>query len=150
MSRRLTAGLVVLGAVTAGVVLGLVLVAPAGPQDPGPRPPAPVSPPRTNSSPADGADVAATNVLAGAIAAALRHADASEYGRLTCRPQTRQALAGLQAKWDAAGPISVTLAAPPVVGGDSASVTVRVEGAGGRKETPFPMHRENGRWCVPG
>ncbi|MFI5606731.1 hypothetical protein [Amycolatopsis sp. NPDC051903] len=155
MSRRLTAGLVVLGALVAGAALGLVLVAPAGPSAPPPPPSQPVSPPvapapSTTAGSASDADVAATNVLANAIADAIRHADAKEFGRLTCRAQTSQALADLQAKWDAAGPLTVTLAGPPVVGGDSAGVTVHVEGAGGRKDTPFPMHRENGRWCVPG
>ncbi|QRP50004.1 hypothetical protein [Amycolatopsis sp. FDAARGOS 1241] len=153
MSRRLTAGLVVLGALVAGAALGLVLVAPAGPSAPSPSPP--VSPPvppahSTTATSASDADVSATNVLANAIADAIRHADAKEFGRLTCRAQTSQALADLQAKWDAAGPLTVSLAGPPVVGGDSAGVTVHVEGPGGRKDTPFPMHRENGRWCVPG
>ncbi|WP_432844699.1 hypothetical protein ACQPXB_25585 [Amycolatopsis sp. CA-161197] len=150
MSGRLTAGLVVLGALVAGAVLGLVLVAPAGPSAP---PPPVTSPPTrvpTTSSPASDADVAATDVLANAIVDAIKRGDATEFGRLTCKPQTSQALADLQAKWDAAGPLTVTLAAPPDVAGDSAGVTVHVEGAGGRKDTPFPMHRENGRWCVPG
>ncbi|MEW2499580.1 MULTISPECIES: hypothetical protein [unclassified Amycolatopsis] len=150
MSGRLTAGLVVLGALVAGAVLGLVLVAPAGPSAP---PPPVTSPPTrvpTASPPASDADVAATDVLANAIVDAIKRGDATEFGRLTCEPQTSQALADLQAKWDAAGPLTVTLAGPPDVAGDSAGVTVHVEGAGGRKDTPFPMHRENGRWCVPG
>ncbi|WP_326835884.1 hypothetical protein VSH64_13300 [Amycolatopsis rhabdoformis] len=150
MSGRLTAGLVVLGALVAGVALGLVLVAPAGPSAPAPPPSSPVPSIPTVSSSASDADLAATSVLADALVDALRRGDATEFGRLTCRPQTSQALADLQAKWDAAGPLTVTLAAPPAVAGDSAGVTVHVEGAGGRKDTPFPMHRENGRWCVPG
>ncbi|MGW4486208.1 hypothetical protein ACWEOE_20485 [Amycolatopsis sp. NPDC004368] len=150
MSGRLTAGLVVLGAVVAGVVLGLVLVAPAGPAPPSaPAAAAPTNIPTVSSSASD-ADVAATNVLANALVDAIRRADVTEFGRLTCRPQTAQALADLQAKWDAAGPLTVSLAGPPTVAGDSAGVTVHVEGAGGRRDTPFPMHRENGRWCVPG
>ncbi|MEV4598215.1 hypothetical protein AB0K15_12480 [Amycolatopsis sp. NPDC049253] len=150
MSGRLTAGLVVLGALVAGAVLGLVLVAPAGPSAPPPAPSAPPASAPASSPPASDADVAATNVLANAIVDAIKRGDATEFGRLTCEPQTSRALADLQAEWDAAGPLTVTLAGPPDVAGDSAGVTVHVEGAGGRKDTPFPMHRENGRWCVPG
>ncbi|MET7996689.1 hypothetical protein ABZU76_37980 [Amycolatopsis sp. NPDC005232] len=150
MSGRLTAGLVVLGALVAGAVLGLVLVAPAGPSPPPPAAPSQPASVPPFSLPASDADVAATNVLANAIVDAIKRGDATEFGRLTCEPQTSQALARLQSQWDAAGPLTVTLAGPPNVAGDSAGVTVHVEGAGGRKDTPFPMHRENDRWCVPG
>ena len=152
MSGRLTAGLALLGALVAGVVIGLLLVAPAGPEQaavpPAPPPPAVTHP--SSVTPAPDADIAAVTVLAHAIADAIGRRDAREFGTLTCRPQTADALAALQKRWDAAGPMAVTLPESPIVDGDSASVNIHVEGTGGRKQTPFPMRRENGRWCVPG
>jgi hypothetical protein len=152
VSGRLTAGLALLGALVAGVVIGLLLVASAGPDHAAvPAAPPPSTTPRPSSvTPAPDADVAAVTVLAHAIADAIQRRDAAKFGTLTCRPQTSDALSALQKRWDSAGPMAVTLPEAPVVDGDSASVNIHVEGTGGRKQTPFPMRRENSRWCVPG
>ena len=149
MNRTLAAGLVLLGVAGAGVVLGLLLIAPSG------SAPAPSdSPPpatRTSASAAPSAvDTAAVNVLARAIVDAIRAHDSAAFGKLTCRPQSAEALAGLQRTWDAAGPVTATLKEPPEVRGESATAKVHVEAAGGTKDTPFPLHKENGHWCVPG
>lgn len=150
MRRVLTAGLVLLGVAAAGVVLGLLLVAPSGSSSAPPSPP-----PATRSSPPapaapDAVDSAAVTVLANQIVSAIAHHDSAAFGKLTCRPQTADALAGLQRTWDAAGPVTATLAGPPELRGESATAKVHVEAAGGKKDTPFPLHKENGRWCVPG
>ncbi|GAA4534675.1 hypothetical protein [Amycolatopsis samaneae] len=148
MKRQLVAGAVLLGAVAAGAVAGLLLVAPSGP-DPEPRP-SPVPSPTTESPAPPGADVAAVNVVAKAIADAITRHDSAAYGKLTCRPQTAEALTALQRTWDAAGEVTATLPKPPDIRGESATVVVHVEGAAGLKNTPFPLHRIDGRWCVPG
>ncbi|WP_033260666.1 hypothetical protein [Amycolatopsis vancoresmycina] len=148
MNRALAAGLVLLGVAAAGVVLGLLLVAPSGAPPstsspaPPPRPSAPAAP--------DEADTAAVAVLARAIVDAIAHHDSAAFGKLTCRPQSTEALAGLQRTWDAAGPVTAKLTGPPELRGESATAKVHVEAAGGVKDTPFPLHKENGRWCVPG
>ena len=149
MNRALAAGLVLLGVAGAGVVLGLLLIAPSG------STPAPSSSPppttRTSASAAPSAvDTAAVNVLARAIVDAITAHDSAAFGKLTCRPQSAEALAGLQRTWDAAGPVTATLKEPPEVRGESATAKVHVEAAGGTKDTPFPLHKESGRWCVPG
>ncbi|MEV6824372.1 hypothetical protein [Amycolatopsis sp. NPDC051102] len=148
MNRALTAGLVLLGVAAAGVVLGLVLVAPSGSPPAASSPPAPPRP----SAPAapDAADTAAVAVLARAIVDAITRHDSAAFGKLTCRPQSTEALAGLQRTWDAAGPVTAKLTGPPELRGESATAKVHVEAAGGTKDTPFPLHKENGRWCVPG
>ncbi|WP_033287523.1 hypothetical protein [Amycolatopsis jejuensis] len=147
MSGRLTAVLVLLGALVAGGVIGVLLVAVPEPAPPAPPPPAPRSP---SPSAAPQADQVATTTLAHALADAIARGDSAEFGTLTCRPQSAAALAELQQKWTAAGPLRASPAGPPIVAGDDATVTIRVEGRGGHKDTPFPLHRENGRWCVPG
>jgi hypothetical protein len=149
VNRVVAAGLVLLGVAGAGVVLGLLLVAPDG------APPTPSSPPpspaRPSAPPApDAADTAAVGVLARAIVDAIARHDSAAFGKLTCRPQTAEALARLQRMWDAAGPVKVTLPRPPELRGESATAVVHVEAAGGTKDTPFPLHKENGHWCVPG
>ncbi|WP_439380396.1 hypothetical protein [Amycolatopsis lexingtonensis] len=148
MKRALVAGLVLLGVAGVGVVLGLLLVAPSG------APPAPSDPPRpTRPSPSpspSASDTAAVGVLAKAIVDAIARHDSAAFGKLTCHPQSAEALAGLQRTWDAAGPVTATLAEPPEVRGESATAKVHVEAAGGTKDTPFPLHKESGRWCVPG
>jgi hypothetical protein len=143
VNRALAAGLVLLGVAGAGVVLGLLLVAPSG---------SPAAPPtRASTSAAPSAvDTAAVTVLARAIVDAISHHDSAAFGKLTCRPQSAEALAGLQRTWDAAGPVTATLKEPPAVRGESATAKVHVEAAGGTKDTPFPLHKESGRWCVPG
>ncbi|WP_103352845.1 hypothetical protein [Amycolatopsis sp. CA-128772] len=149
MNRALFGGLVLLGVAAAGVVLGLLLVAPtggppaaSGPPGQPPRPSAPAAP--------DAADTAAVAVLARAIVDAITRHDSAAFGKLTCRPQSTEALAGLQRTWDAAGPVTAKLTGPPELRGESATAKVHVEAAGGTKDTPFPLHKENGRWCVPG
>ncbi len=149
MNRPLVAGLVLLGVAGAGVVLGLLLVASAGSPPPASAPPSPPTGPTRPSAP-DEADTAAVAVLARAIVDAIARHDSAAFGRLTCRPQTTEALAGLQRMWDAAGPVTVKLLAPPELRGESATAKVHVEASGGVKDTPFPLHKENGRWCVPG
>ncbi|MFG1645273.1 hypothetical protein ACGFMK_33740 [Amycolatopsis sp. NPDC049252] len=148
MNRALTAGLVLAGVAVVGVVLGLLLVAPSGT-----TPPSATPPPATRTStsaPPDEVDSAAVNVLAKAIVDAITRHDSAAFGKLTCRPQSAEALAGLQRTWDAAGPVTATLPKPPELRGESATAVVHVEAAGGTKDTPFPLHKENGKWCVPG
>jgi hypothetical protein len=149
VNRALAAGLVLVGVAGAGVVLGLLLVAPAGSPPPASATPSPPPRPTTPSAP-DEADTAAVAVLARAIVDAITRHDSAAFGKLTCRPQTAEALAGLQRMWDAAGPVTAKLLAPPELRGESATAKVHVEAAGGVKDTPFPLHKENGRWCVPG
>ncbi|QKV72604.1 hypothetical protein [Amycolatopsis sp. Hca4] len=150
MNRALAGGLVLVGVAGAGVVLGLLLVAPGGGSQPEPSAtPPPPSRPATPSAP-DEADTAAVAVLARAIVDAIARHDSAAFGKLTCRPQTADALARLQRMWDAAGPVTVKLLEPPDLRGESATAKVHVEAAGGVKDTPFPLHKENGRWCVPG
>ncbi|SFW82093.1 hypothetical protein [Amycolatopsis australiensis] len=149
MKRALVAGLVLLGVAAAGVVLGLLLVAPSGsPPAATGTPPPPSRPP--SSAPPDEVDTAAVKVLAKAIVDAIAAHDSAAFGKLTCRPQSAEALAGLQRTWDAAGPVTATLAEPPQLRGESATAKVHVVAPGGTKDTPFPLHKENGRWCVPG
>jgi hypothetical protein len=149
VNRAFAAGLVLLGVAAAGVLLGLLLVAPAGHPPGSASPPAPST--RASAPPApDAADTAAVAVLARAIVDAIAGRDSAAFGKLTCRPQTAEALAGLQRMWDAAGPVTVRLTGPPELRGESATARVHVEAAGGTKDTPFPLHKETGRWCVPG
>ncbi|HET6705923.1 hypothetical protein [Amycolatopsis sp.] len=149
MNRAFAAGLALLGVAGVGVVLGLLLVAPSGSPPTASNTPAPSTRPTVSAAP-DEADTAAVAVLAGAIVDAIARHDSAAFGKLTCRPQTAEALAGLQRMWDAAGPVTVKLLAPPELRGESATAKVHVEAAGGVKDTPFPLHKENGRWCVPG
>lgn len=149
MNRTLLAGLVLVGVAAVGVVLGLLLIAPSGTAPPPSRIPPPATRP-TTSAPPDAVDAAAVNVLARAIVDAINRHDSAAFGKLTCRPQTTEALAGLQRTWDAAGPVTATLPKPPELRGESATVVVHVEAAGGTKDTPFPLHKESGKWCVPG
>lgn len=132
-----------------GVVVGLLLVAPSGPD---PAAPSTAVPPSASGSsrpvPVD-PDVAAVEVVGKAIAAAIVNHDATAFGKLTCVQQSSADLAELKRKWEAAGKVSATIPDPPTVGGDSATVTVHVEGAGGQKDTPFPLKKRDGKWCVP-
>ena len=148
MSRRLAAGLVLLGAVVTGAVLGLLFLSQSGP-GPAPSTSATDTPSATSEAP-DAADVAAVSVLANALVDIIRRHDSAAFGKLTCRPQTAEALGKLQKTWDAAGAVTASLKAPPEVRGESGTALVHVEGTGGMKDTPFPLHKENGRWCVPG
>jgi len=150
VNRALTAGLVLVGVAVVGVVLGLLLVAPSGTTSPSATTPPPATRTSTTSAPPDAVDSAAVNVLAKAIVDAITRHDSAAFGKLTCRPQSAEALAGLQRTWDAAGPVTATLPKPPELRGESATAVVHVEAAGGTKDTPFPLHKENGKWCVPG
>ncbi|WP_329047500.1 hypothetical protein OG738_35410 [Amycolatopsis sp. NBC_01488] len=149
MNRVLAAGLVLLGVAGAGVVLGLLLVAPSGSPS-APPSPAPATTRASASAAPSAVDTAAVTVLARAIVDAITAHDSAAFGKLTCRPQTAEALARLQRMWDAAGPVTAALKEPPEVRGESATAKVHVQGAGGTKDTPFPLHKESGRWCVPG
>ncbi|WP_181772294.1 hypothetical protein [Amycolatopsis pittospori] len=149
MSSRLIAILAGCGAVVVGVVVGLLLVAPSG-TDPAASStaPAPAWPSSSRPVPVD-PDVAAVEVVGKAIAAAIVNHDATAFGKLTCVQQSSADLAALKRKWEAAGKVTATVPDPPSVGGDSATVTVHVEGAGGQKDTPFPLKKRDGKWCVP-
>lgn len=149
VSHKLTAAAVVCGAVVAGVVVGLLLVAPSG-SDPAASSTGAPSPPPGSSRPVPvDPDVAAVEVAGKAIAAAIVNHDATAFGKLTCAQQSSADLAELGRKWAAAGKVTATVPDPPVVSGDSATVTVHVEGVGGRKDTPFPLKKQDGKWCVP-
>ncbi|GAA3569948.1 hypothetical protein GCM10022222_62580 [Amycolatopsis ultiminotia] len=148
MNRGLAATLIVLAALVAGGFLGLFLVGRAGSGPPVTSAVPPPAPRTTAPSPAPEADRVATTVLANALVQAIADADSAGFGKLACRPQTAQALAALQSRWDAAGPMHVTLTGPPVVSGEEATVTVHVEATGGHQDTAFPLHREHGRWCL--
>ncbi len=150
VSRKLATTAAVLGAVVVGVVVGLLLVAPSG-SDPAASSTAP-QPARASSSrpvPVD-PDAAAVEVVGKAVAAAIANHDAVAFGKLTCTQQSSAALEGLRRKWAAAGQVTATVPDPPSVSGDSATVTVHVEGAGGQKDTPFPLKKRDGKWCVQG
>ncbi|MBE1577196.1 hypothetical protein ACFORH_08460 [Amycolatopsis roodepoortensis] len=149
VSHKLTAVAVVCGAVVAGVVVGLLLVAPSG-SDPAASSTGAPSPPPASSRPVPvDPDVAAVEVVGKAIAAAIVNHDATAFGKLTCTQQSSADLAELGRKWAAAGKVTATVPDPPVVSGDSATVTVHVEGVGGQKDTPFPLRKQGGKWCVP-
>jgi hypothetical protein len=145
-------GLILLGTIVAGVVVGLLLVAQSG----GPQvydkivaPPTAASQPRSTSNPAPvegGAEAAAQ-----AIADAITEGDSLKFGLITCDQQSSAKLGELQHKWDTAGPVTATVPRPPVVNGDSASVTIHVTGSGGgQKDTDFPLRKKGGGWCLPG
>ncbi|RSN21900.1 hypothetical protein DMC63_09340 [Streptomyces sp. WAC 05977] len=149
VSHKLTAVAVVCGAVVAGVVVGLLMVAPSG-SDPAASSTGAPSPPPASSRPVPvDPDVAAVEVVGKAIAAAIVNHDATAFGKLTCTQQSSADLAELGRKWAAAGKVTATVPDPPVVSGDSATVTVHVEGVGGQKDTPFPLRKQDGKWCVP-
>ncbi|MFI0797405.1 hypothetical protein SAMN04489729_1018 [Amycolatopsis lurida] len=149
VSHKLTAVAVVCGAVAAGVVVGLLLVAPSG-SDPAASNTGTPAPPPASSRPVPvDPDVAAVEVVGKAIAAAIVNHDATAFGKLTCVQQSSADLAELGRKWSAAGKVTATVPDPPVVSGDSATVTVHVEGVGGQKDTPFPLKKQGGKWCVP-
>ncbi|MFC3451448.1 hypothetical protein [Amycolatopsis speibonae] len=149
MSSRLIAVLAGCGAVVVGVVVGLLLVAPSGSDPAAPDTVTPTSWPSSSRPVPVDPDVAAVEVVGKAIAAAIVNHDATAFGKLTCVQQSSADLAALKRKWEAAGKVSATVPDPPSVGGDSATVTVHVEGAGGQKDTPFPLKKRDGKWCVP-
>ncbi|EMD29325.1 hypothetical protein [Amycolatopsis azurea] len=149
MSSRLIAVLAGCGAVVVGVVVGLLLVAPSGSEPAAPDSATPTSWPSSSRPVPVDPNVAAVEVVGKAIAAAIVNHDATAFGKLTCVQQSSADLAALKRKWEAAGKVSATVPDPPTVGGDSATVTVHVEGAGGQKDTPFPLKKRDGKWCVP-
>jgi hypothetical protein len=147
MARKVVFGLVLLVAVVAGVVAGLLLIAPGDEQQAAPPSTSVAAPATTSSTPsvehaADGA--------AQAIADAITEGDSLKFGLITCDPQSSAELRKLQDKWDAAGTVSASVVRPPLVTGDRATVTIHVEGAGGEKETEFPLRKKGEKWCVPG
>jgi hypothetical protein len=146
VNKRVILGLVLLGAVVSGALVGLLLIEP-GDQPPVATPPparAPAPPP--SATPADNA----ASATAQAIVDAITEGDSHKYGLITCDPQSSADLGKLQRKWDDAGKVSASVVRPPAVTGDQATVTIRVEGAGGRKETEFPLRKKGEKWCVPG
>jgi len=149
VSSRLIAVLAGCGAVVVGVVVGLLLVAPSGSEPAAPDSATPTSWPSSSRPVPVDPNVAAVEVVGKAIAAAIVNHDATAFGKLTCVQQSSADLAALKRKWEAAGKVSATIPDPPTVGGDSATVTVHVEGAGGQKDTPFPLKKRDGKWCVP-
>lgn len=148
----LVVALVLLGALVAGGALGLVLVSAGGEPATPPLTSSPTPAPTTASTSSSATlpilrDAASTGQ---AIADAITSHDADAYAGLTCEPQTLAALDQLRQKWDAAGAVQASMPRPPVVVGDAASVTIHVEGAGGRKDTVFPLRRQGMAWCIPG
>jgi hypothetical protein len=147
MSGKVVFGLVLSLALVAGVVAGLLLIAPGDEQraaPPSTSVPVPATTPGTRVAEraADGA--------AQAIADAITEGDSLKFGLITCDPQSSAELRKLQDKWDAAGAVSASIVRPPLVTGDRATVTIHVEGAGGEKETEFPLRKKGEKWCVPG
>jgi len=148
MSRKVVFGLVLFVAVVAGVVAGLLLIAPSDEQQAAPPPVSVVASPATTSS--TRAVERAADGAAQAIADAITEGDSLKFGLITCDPQSSAELRKLQDKWDAAGAVSASIVRPPLVTGDRATVTIHVEGAGGEKETEFPLRKKGEKWCVPG
>jgi hypothetical protein len=134
-------------AVAAGAVTGLLLIAPGDEQQAPPPSTTAAAPPATSSS--RQAERAADGT-AQAIADAITEGDSLKFGLITCDPQSSAELRKLQDKWDAAGTVSASVVRPPLVTGDRATVTIHVEGAGGEKETEFPLRKKGEKWCVPG
>jgi len=148
MNTRVVLALVLLGGtVVSGALVGLLLIEPGG-QPPVVTPsstPAPPPPPPSPATVDSGVSAAAQ-----AIVDAITEGDSLKYGLITCAPQSSADLRSLQQKWDNAGAVRATVVRPPAVTGDRATVTIRVEGAGGRKETEFPLRKKGEKWCVPG
>jgi hypothetical protein len=146
VSKRVVLGLVLLGAIVSGVLVGLLLIEP-GDQQPSVAPSSiPVPTPSPSAPDADNG----ASATAKAIVDAITEGDSLKYGLITCTPQSSTDLQKLQRKWDAAGTVSASVVRPPLVTGDQATVTIRVEGAGGEKETEFPLRKKGEKWCVPG
>jgi hypothetical protein len=154
----LIAGLVLLAALAAGVLLGLVLVSTRGDQagqsppvpSPSPSPTPTSAPPPLPGAMGGSTALAAATSTGQAIADAITGGDAGKYALLTCEPQAASALAALQQKWAAAGRVKASMPRPPVLLGDTASVTIHVEGAAGSKDTVFPLREQARTWCIPG
>jgi hypothetical protein len=148
MNTRVVLGLVLLGgAVLSGALVGLMLIETGGQPPAVTSSPAPPPPPPPPSPPTADSGVSAA---AQAIVDAITEGDSLKYGLLTCAPQSSTDLRNLQQKWDDAGAVRASIVRPPAVTGDRATVTIRVEGAGGRKETEFPLRKKGEKWCVPG
>ncbi|MCU1686571.1 MAG: hypothetical protein JWQ81_7310 [Amycolatopsis sp.] len=147
----LIAAVVLVGALVAGGVLGLVLVSAGG--RPAASPPAasdpapPLSTATSSPAPPAGEGAAAAGQ---AIAEAITAHDSHRYAGFTCQPQSAAAIDQLQRKWDAAGDVEASMPQPPVVTGDTATVTIHVVGSAGRKDTVFPLYRQGTTWCIPG
>jgi hypothetical protein len=147
MTRNVILGLSLVATILVGAVVGLLLVAPNDQQQASPTPAAAPVPTRTSSTrPVD----RAADGVAQAIADALTEGDSLKFGLITCDPQSTGGLQNLQQKWDAAGAVKASVARPPLVTGDHATVTIHVTGAGGEKETEFPLRKKGEKWCVPG
>jgi hypothetical protein len=149
MSRKVVFGLVLSVALIAGVVAGLLLIAPSGEQQAAP-PPSTSSVPASTTTSSTRAVERAADGAAQAIADAITEGDSLKFGLITCDPQSSAELRKLQEKWDAAGTVDASVVRPPLVTGDRATVTIHVEGAGGEKETEFPLRKKGEKWCVPG
>lgn len=147
VTRKPSLGLALLGTIAAGVVTGLLLVAPNDSHQPEVAPPTSTS----TGGPVSGAPADDGVVAAGqAIADAITEGDSLKFGLVTCDQQDAGELRKLQQKWNAAGPVVATVVRPPAVTGAQATVTIRVEGAGGARTTDFPLRRKGAKWCVPG
>ncbi|MGC7099628.1 hypothetical protein ACPZ19_33550 [Amycolatopsis lurida] len=161
-NRGLIAGLVVGAVILVGVAVTLVVVltggeeTPSSAQPPALPPPASSAPPASSSKPAPSSSAAsgrgsATPEEAGQVVIdALNSKDARKYATIACNVQKEADVKGLQDTWDRAGDISAKLAKPVETNGDSATVTVRVEGGGNFKETPFKLVKQREKWCIPG
>jgi hypothetical protein len=146
VNKKIIIGLVLFGTSVSGALVGLLLIEPGAQQQPSATALPPPAPTPATSAPVD----KAASATAQAIADAITEADSLKYGLLTCEPQSGADLQKLQRKWDAAGAVSASVVRPPAVIGDRATVTIHVEGAGGERETEFPLRKKGEKWCVPG
>ncbi|MDI5981217.1 hypothetical protein [Amycolatopsis magusensis] len=161
-ARQKKTGLIVGVAVGAVILLGaaitLVLVLTGSDEDPPAAQPPPAPPVHSSSAPATKPAPSSTTgrgedtpeAAGDVVIEALNTKDARKYATIACNAQKDTDVKGLQDTWDRAGDITATLAKPVEVSGDSATVTVRVEGGGNFKETPFKLVKQRAKWCIPG
>ncbi|AXB42979.1 hypothetical protein [Amycolatopsis albispora] len=161
-NRGLIAGLVIGAVLLVGVAVTLVLVLTGGDEEPpAAQQPPPALPPPAASTPAPSSKPAPSSAATGrgedtpeaagqVVIDALNTKDAQKYATIACNVQKPEDVTGLQDTWDRAGDITAKLAKPVEINGDSATVTVRVEGGGNFKETPFKLVKQRAKWCIPG
>lgn len=161
-NRGLIVGVVIGAVILIGVAVTLVVVLTGGEEGPPAAQPPPLLPPPAASSAAPPSSSkaapssstgrgSATPEEAGQVVIdALNSKDAQKYATIACNVQKETDVKGLQDTWDRAGDISAKLAKPVETNGDSATVTVRVEGGGNFKETPFKLVKQREKWCIPG
>ncbi|MBN6039415.1 hypothetical protein [Amycolatopsis sp. 195334CR] len=160
-NRGLIAGLVIGAVLLVGVAVTLVVVLTGGEEEPPAAQQPPALPPPASSSAAPSKPAPSSSAATGrgsetpeeageVVIEALNTKDAQKYATIACNVQKEADVKGLQDTWDRAGDISAKLAKPVETNGDSATVTVRVEGGGNFKETPFKLVKQREKWCIPG